>query len=914
MKKFYSKILPAFIFYFCFLRAGAQYVTIPDTSFVNWLNANGYASCMSGNMMDTTCGAVVNATTVYCGSKNIFDLDGIQYFDNLSLLSCYDNNLTTLPLLPSTLQQLFCETNYISNLPQLPSTLTLLSCLNNNLASLPTLPSSLNWLNCNNNQLTSLQAISSSLTYLNCSNNQLSTLPALPSSLIFLSCDYNLLSNLPALPSSMQTITCRFNQLSSLPILPNSLTNLLCDNNQLSSLPTLPSSLTTIHCFYNQLVSLPPLPNSLTELRCYDNLLTSLPTLPNLLSYLDCSDNQLTSLPALSNSLTVLFCTDNQLTALPTLPNSLTDLYCFSNQLTYLPSLPNSLERLICSDNLLTSIASLPNSLEELTCYLNQLANLPVLPNSLVWLDCRYNQLTILPELSDSLYFLGISDNPNLFCLPELKRIISLEFANTSIQCIPNYGNVANSNPPLSSLPLCDLFNANNCDVYWNISGKVYNDSSNNCIAEPNELRLSNFKLMLDSAGTLIQQTYTGGEGLYSFDTDTGTYTYTVDTTGLPILVSCPVAGFQTSVLTALDSMDYGMDFGMQRKPGFDVGVKSVVRDSGLFRPANFARVKIAAGDISNLFGLHCATGTSGAVEIILSGPVAYVSAAAGSLTPVVSGDTLLYSIADFGTVNFNSDFKIIVQTDTSALAGQQICFSVNVTPVTGDLNATNNSLQHCFTVVNSFDPNNKEVFPDGNIDTSQHWLTYTINFQNTGTAPAQHIYILDTLDSDFDESTFALLSYSHNPLTQVVGNVVRFNFPNINLPDSVSDEPNSHGYVQYKVKLKNGLPFSTVIQNTANIIFDFNAPVVTNTTVNEIVNLTGLTLSPSPKERGVVLFPNPVTKNELTILFPSSLNTPVTFELYDITGRKVFSQLILSSATQQIIRLPEISTGCIIV
>ena len=38
----------------------AQYVTIPDTAFVSWLQNNGFGGCMSGNQLDTTCGSVVN--------------------------------------------------------------------------------------------------------------------------------------------------------------------------------------------------------------------------------------------------------------------------------------------------------------------------------------------------------------------------------------------------------------------------------------------------------------------------------------------------------------------------------------------------------------------------------------------------------------------------------------------------------------------------------------------------------------------------------------------------------------------------------------------------------------------------------------------------------------------------------------
>jgi uncharacterized repeat protein (TIGR01451 family) len=171
----------------------------------------------------------------------------------------------------------------------------------------------------------------------------------------------------------------------------------------------------------------------------------------------------------------------------------------------------------------------------------------------------------------------------------------------------------------------------------------------------------------------------------------------------------------------------------------------------------------------------------------------------------------------------------------------------VNVTPTTGDNNVSNNSMQHCFSVVNSFDPNAKEVYPEGGIPVNQEWLTYTIHFQNTGNAPAQNIYILDTLDQNLMPETFTLLSYSHEPLIQLFGNVVKFNFPNINLPDSTYDEPNSHGFVQYKIKLTPGLPIGTIISNIAYNFFDFNPPIATNIVSNTVVNniQTGLPFAP---------------------------------------------------------------------
>ncbi|MBL0050410.1 MAG: hypothetical protein IPP29_02230 [Bacteroidetes bacterium] len=115
----------------------AQYVTIPDPNFVAWLNANGYSSCMNGNMMDTTCGAVLNATSVDCSTIGISDLSGIQYFDNLDTLLCWNNLLSNLPPLPNSLTVLHCYVNQIDSLPSLPISLIDLTCSSNLLTSLP---------------------------------------------------------------------------------------------------------------------------------------------------------------------------------------------------------------------------------------------------------------------------------------------------------------------------------------------------------------------------------------------------------------------------------------------------------------------------------------------------------------------------------------------------------------------------------------------------------------------------------------------------------------------------------------------------------------------------------------------------------------------------------------------------------
>jgi hypothetical protein len=243
--------------------ARAQYVAIPDSNFGNWLNTNGYASCLTGNsvsgwQLDTTCTNILSDTTLICDYSNIHNLKGIGYFKNLKHLSCSGDSLRILPVLPSSITFLDCGSNQLTSIANLPTGLTWFNCSYNKVTSLPNLPSGLNYLGCTANRLTSLPTLPAGLKYLGCGNNQLTSLPYLPSSIIELGC--------------------AFNQISYLPNLPSGLMELVCADNMLSRLPSIPSGVTKINCYGNQLTSLPSLPMGLNELYCNDNpSLTCLP-------------------------------------------------------------------------------------------------------------------------------------------------------------------------------------------------------------------------------------------------------------------------------------------------------------------------------------------------------------------------------------------------------------------------------------------------------------------------------------------------------------------------------------------------------------------------------------------------------------------------------------------------------------
>jgi len=631
----------------------------------------------------------------------------------------------------------------------------------------------------------------------------------------------------------------------------------------------------------------------LQVLSCTYNQLTWLPALPNSLRYLDCSNNQLITLPTLPDSLYEFHCDNNHLASLPALPNLLYTLVCGNNQLTSIPTLPYSFGIIECNNNLLTILPVLPNFLLTLICSNNQLTSLPTLPNSLWWFDCRNNQLSNLPALPYSLYSLHC-DNNNISCFPtfpsSLNDTNSFSIIGNPFTCLPNYLSVMDS--VTLAYPLCvagdSVNNPNGCVGAEGILGNTFKDLDSNCIMGAGEQNFNNIPVKLyDSINNLIAQTYTFSNGIYNFTEPAGTYIVSIDTASMPFAMQCAHPGVDSTVtLSAGHLLATNVNFALGCKPGFDVGVQSVFRQGHIVVPGHHHILRVIAGDMSQWYSFHCAAGVSGQVQIIVTGPVTYTGVAAGLLTPTISGNVFTYPIADFGAVNNAQDFGLTFNVNTTAHAGDTICVYVTVTPVVGDNDTTNNTYQFCYPVVNSYDPNVKEVYPV-NVPPGYHdWLTYTIHFQNTGNAPAVNIRLADTLDNNLDLSTFQVINYSHYNRVSLTGNVLNFFFPNIQLPDSTTNEPASKGFVQYRIKPKANMPLGAQVKNTAYIFFDFNAPVITNTTVNTVTTSIN---DVSASLNTIYVYPNPFTA-QTTLTIPKTLqhpNTQILF-LYDLTGRVV--------------------------
>jgi hypothetical protein len=240
------------------------------------------------------------------------------------------------------------------------------------------------------------------------------------------------------------------------------------------------------------------------------------------------------------------------------------------------------------------------------------------------------------------------------------------------------------------------------------------------------------------------------------------------------------------------------------------------------------------------------------------------------SATPAVNNqttNTLSWNFSNLGlfesraidfTMNINSPSEV-----PAVNAGNILIFGATINGAT-DLTPSNNSSILEQTVVGSYDPNDKTCTdgPSMPINEVGKYLNYVIRFENTGTANAEFVVIRDIIDTTkFEINTLTPLSGSHPFVTRISEtNKVEFIFENINLP---FDDANNDGFVTFKIKTRSTLPLGTNISNTANIYFDYNLPITTNTYTTNVFNPLSLndfdfgsafTLSPVPAKNNLTI------------------------------------------------------------
>jgi uncharacterized repeat protein (TIGR01451 family) len=199
-----------------------------------------------------------------------------------------------------------------------------------------------------------------------------------------------------------------------------------------------------------------------------------------------------------------------------------------------------------------------------------------------------------------------------------------------------------------------------------------------------------------------------------------------------------------------------------------------------------------------------------------------------------------------------------------------------------------------CRQNIGSFDPNDKQGFPIGygtkHIINRNTDIEYLIRFQNTGTDTAFTVVIRDTLSPWLDPLSVVLGTSSHPVRYDFFGEGpnIKFVFDNIHLPDSSKNLAGSQGFVSYTVSQKPNVPFGTQVNNNASIYFDFNEPIITNTTRHQVDTSFWLVSSWTPvwPEAQLKVSPNPMSDFATISIGGLPLGTVVSIEIMDSWGR----------------------------
>ena len=188
---------------------------------------------------------------------------------------------------------------------------------------------------------------------------------------------------------------------------------------------------------------------------------------------------------------------------------------------------------------------------------------------------------------------------------------------------------------------------------------------------------------------------------------------------------------------------------------------------------------------------------------------------------------------------------KLQLRMPDENFAGQEIPMLAHTLTTDAEGTEVRDTFQYDDVLRCAIDPNDKRSWPARPEETGSNYtqfdeaITYMIRFQNTGNDTAFTVRLEDQLSDRLDLETFKPLTASHDHrVTLADDGKLEVLFPNILLVDSITNEPGSHGFFTFEILPKEDVEDFTAIENTAGIYFDFNAPVITNTVTNTIVEV----------------------------------------------------------------------------
>ena len=288
--------------------------------------------------------------------------------------------------------------------------------------------------------------------------------------------------------------------------------------------------------------------------------------------------------------------------------------------------------------------------------------------------------------------------------------------------------------------------------------------------------------------------------------------------------------------------------------------------------------------------------------NIVASGIINYTKDVSVAVSTSESGVVLtptgftynFENLAPFETRSFiiQMNFPAARQMNQSTPLSSKISISSS----SADTDSSNNSFQISQELVNEDNFIHKTESHGNLLDittfTQESYLYYTIYFQNKATISVNNIRIEDLLDNQLDEESIRMISASHNYVMERVGNKIVWKFDYIYLPSHLANEELSNGYLTFMIKVKPGFALGDVIPNFAEIYFDTNPAIITNTFTSTFEEQLA---TPEFSSGNLLVYPNP-SNGLVYITTQNTTENLQAIHLYDVLGKTILSSKNLSS------------------
>ena len=370
-----------------------------------------------------------------------------------------------------------------------------------------------------------------------------------------------------------------------------------------------------------------------------------------------------------------------------------------------------------------------------------------------------------------------------------------------------------------------------------NVEGTVFYDADKDANFDFTELALSQIKV---ANNTEDYVTFTDSEGKYNLTYVTeGNYgprfnnQYLSSVPGMHNTMDGSNLDFAIQLQESVSDLCVSIHTNQVHRPGFNTVYQ--LKYINLAGPVNNASLTFNFDESFSFVSSSTTDYTILGNEIIF--PL-------GTLDPLQEGQI---------TLNF--------RVSESTVLGSQVSSILIATMDETDNNIENNEAMLREVVVGSYDPNDiavsdELIYPQDVINTKT--LKYKIRFQNTGTYLAERVIVTNAVPDGLSLASIKNITTSHAHSIENDGaRGLSFVFDEIFLPDSTSNETESHGFIEYEIDVVDELNIGDFIFNDASIFFDYNLPIHTNEASTEVRELSSI-VQVGAEKRVLEIFPNP--------------------------------------------------------